>query len=74
MPGVPPTRCAPMPELARPLTTSERASASYQIDAFRASTSSWLSHSLARSQIHGGSATWASQSKVGKRLVMGAKR
>ena len=72
MPGVPPTRCAPMPAPARPFTTSWRVSASYQMDVFKASYSSGASHSLARSQIHGGSATWASQSKVGKLLVIGA--
>src|SRR5262252_4014914 len=47
-------------------------SASNHMVVFRASISSLVSQSLARSQIQGGSVTWASQSKVGKSLVMGA--
>src|SRR4051794_8283165 len=47
-------------------------SASNHMVVLRASSSSLVSQSLARSHIQGGSVTWASQSKVGKSLVMGA--
>src|SRR5215470_4897570 len=47
-------------------------SASNHMVVLRASSSSLVSQSLARSHIQGGSVTWASQSKVGKSFVMGA--
>src|SRR5215469_13435488 len=72
IPGAPWMRCEPRPEFATPLTTSCLESASNQMLLLSASYSSRVSHSLARSHSHGGSATCASQSKVGKVLVRGA--
>src|SRR5919202_1253692 len=70
--GIPPRRGEPMPAPALPLTMSCWLSASHQIVALRAANSSSVRYSWARSQILGGSVTWASQSKVAKSLVMGA--
>src|ERR671925_1005739 len=72
VPGMPPRRGEPMPAPALPLTMSCWLSASHQIVALRASNSSLIRYAWARSQILGGSVTWASQSKVAKSLVMGA--
>src|SRR5205814_4499720 len=72
IPGVPPMRWDPRPAPALPLTMSCLVSASNHMVVLRASSSSLVSQSLARSQIQGGSVTWASQSKVGKSLVIGA--
>src|SRR5579885_2147851 len=65
-------RCEPSPVLAKPLTTSCLLSGSNQMLFLSASYSSRVSQSFARSQSQGGSATCASQSKVGKFLVIGA--
>jgi hypothetical protein len=73
VPGMPPLRGEPSPTPARPLTINRRLSASHQIVCFNASSSSRVRKSLARSQISGGSVTWASQSKIAKSLVIGAK-
>src|SRR5262245_3963816 len=72
VPGIPPRRGEPMPAPALPLTINCWLSVSHQIVALRASNSSLVKYSWARSQILGGSVTWASQSKVAKSLVMGA--
>src|SRR6266704_3984370 len=72
VPGIPPRRGEPMPAPALPLTINCWVSASHQIVALRASNSSLVRYSEARSQILGGSVTWASQSKVAKSLVIGA--
>src|SRR5712691_10454988 len=72
VPGIPPRRGEPMPAQALPLTINCWLSASHQMVALRASNSSLVRYSWARSQILGGSVTWASQSKVAKSLVMGA--
>src|SRR5262245_61055723 len=72
VPGTPPRRGEPIPAPALPLTTNCWLSASHQIVALRASNSSGVRYAWARSQILGGSVTWASQSKVAKSLVMGA--
>src|SRR5262245_23006415 len=61
-----------MPAPAWPLIMSCLVSASNHIVVLRASSSSLLSQSLARSHIQAGSVTWASQSKVGKSFVIGA--
>ena len=71
-PGVPPIRCEPRPVPAWPLTISCLVSWSNHIVVLSASSSSFVSQSLACSQIQGGSVTCASQSKVGKSLVIGA--
>src|SRR5262252_1307363 len=73
VPGIPPRRGEPIPAPAWPLTINCWLSASHQMVALRASNSSLVRYSWARSQILGGSVTWASQSKVAKSLVMGAK-
>src|SRR5712692_1622904 len=70
--GVPPIRWEPRPAPAWPLTMSCLVSASNHMVVLRASSSSVVSQSFARSQIQGGSVTWASQSKVRKSLVIGA--
>src|SRR5262245_15352594 len=72
VPGIPPRRGEPMPAPALPLTINCWLSASHQMVALRASNSSLVRYAWARSQILGGSVTWASQSKVAKSLVMGA--
>src|SRR5712691_3374128 len=72
VPGIPPRRGEPMPAPALPLTMSCWLSVSHQIVALRASNSSLVRYAWARSQILGGSVTWASQSKVAKSLVIGA--
>src|SRR5919108_5999783 len=72
VPGIPPRRGEPMPAPALPLTINCWLSASHQIVALRAANSSLVRYAWARSQILGGSVTWASQSKVAKSLVMGA--
>src|SRR5215475_1791298 len=72
VPGIPPRRGEPIPAPAWPLTINCWLSASHQMVAFRASNSSPVRYSWARSQILGGSVTCASQSKVAKSLVMGA--
>ena len=71
-PRRPPISWEPMPDPGTPFTISCLLSASNHMVVLRASSSSLVSQSLARSQIQGGSVTWASQSKVGKSLVMGA--
>ena len=70
-PGVPPMRCEPRPAPAWPLTMSCLVSWSNHIVVLSAANSSCVSQSLARSHIQGGSVTCASQSKVGKSLVIG---
>src|SRR5215831_13256260 len=72
VPGIPPRRGEPMPAPALPLTINCWLAASHQMVALRASNSSLVRYTWARSQILGGSVTWASQSKVAKSLVMGA--
>src|SRR5207247_6918008 len=72
IPGVPPMRWDPRPAPALPLTINCLVSASNHMVVLRAASSSLVSQSLARSHIQGGSVTWASQSKVGKSLVIGA--
>ena len=73
VPGMPPRRGEPMPTPALPSTISCWVSLSHQIVARSASISSRVRNSLARSQISGGSVTCASQSNVGKSLVIGSK-
>ena len=72
VPGMPPLARRADADPARPLTINCRLSASHQIVRFRASNSSRVRNSWARSQISGGSVTCASQSKVAKSLVIGA--
>src|SRR5208282_5190324 len=72
IPALPPICCDPIPVFAWPLTTSCLLAGSNQMLLFSASNSSVVSQSFARSQSHGGSVTCASQSKVGKFLVIGA--
>ena len=56
---------------AFPLISNWFVSAWYHIVDFRASSSSLVRWSAAWAQIFAGSTTWASQSKVGKSLVIG---
>ena len=56
---------------ALPLTSNWFVSASYHIVAFSASSSSLVKLSAALSHTLAGSTIWASQSKVGKSLVIG---
>ena len=63
-----------MPTPALPLTMSCLLSESNQIVVLSACSSSSERYSWARSQMTGGSVTWASQSKVAKSLVIGSNR
>src|SRR5215475_4485984 len=73
VPGMPPRLGEPIPTPALPSTINCWVSLSHQIVARSASISSRVRNSLARSQMSGGSVTCASQSKVGKSLVIGSK-